>query len=225
MSFLIIVVFKENSGGCFVTRVFKSKSTVDGSFAKIPIEVGDQLTSINGKSAMKKTVSQVCAMMNSSPDPKNISLTLLRYTGDIHSNTPSPVNEKRGVTAAQEEDPNDSFVQQSLSSCSLEQTSDPSVQVAAARETVFIKQDSMSLEETKIDTPEASNTQQKEAKMPSVTQNDKVDDKSEPFLASRKPLQALNPNSVKNHATQADAAVQQKKKKGLFSRFRKKKMA
>jgi hypothetical protein len=225
-SFLGVVVFKENSGGCFVTRVFKSKSNADGTFAKIPIEAGDQLTSVNRKSAMKKTVSQVCAMMNSSPDPKNISLTLLRYTGGIHSVTQSPVHEKQDVATAQVQDLNGSFVKQSLSSRSIGQVSDLSVQEAAPSEIMFLKPDSIPSEETKNDSLEASNSRQEESKMLSMKRNDKLKDKGEPVLASRRPLAALNPNSVENHAIQAEGTVQQKKKKGLFSRFRlKKKMA
>lgn len=175
---------------------------------------------------MKKTVSQVCAMMNSSPDPKNISLTLLRYTGDMHSITQSPVHEKQGVAAAQVEDPNGSFAKQSISSRSIEQISDLSVQEAATNEIMFVKPDSIPSEETKNDSLEASNLPQEESKMPSMKQNDKLEDKREPVFASRRPLAVLNPNRVENHATGAEGAVQQKKKKGLLSRFRlKKKMA
>lgn len=77
------VLFKENSGGCYVSRVFKSGGDVERSVVQDSVEVGDQLTAINGRSAMRKSVSDVCRIMSASLDPKKIAITLLRYTGPI----------------------------------------------------------------------------------------------------------------------------------------------
>ena len=64
------VIFIDNSGGCDVNRILKSKNDSDCTSAKLHFEVGDRLAVINGIIAMKKSVSQVCAMKNSSLDPK-----------------------------------------------------------------------------------------------------------------------------------------------------------
>ena len=79
------VLFKENIGGCFVSRVFQSAhqamvATEEGE----TVQVGDQLTAIDGKSAIFKTVPQVCSMMSTCDDTQHIEITFLRYIGDLH---------------------------------------------------------------------------------------------------------------------------------------------
>ncbi len=216
-------MFKENSGGCFVTRVFKSKSNADGSFAKIPIEVGDQLTSINGKSAMKKTVTQVCAMMNSSPDPKNISLTFLRYTGDVHSNTPPLLQEKEVVTSLPVNDSENSSLQNFRRSSSPEQIRDLPLPEAGTSEVLFIKTNSTLLKETRKVTLESNDPQQEYSKESQASPTPIDQAKENENIKSnnaRQPLRALNRNDKENGVTPSKRADQEKKTKGFFSRFR-----
>ena len=95
------VVLKENTGGCYVAKIAKSIVDPDGSKVpvKLQLEAGDQLITINGKSAIKKSVSQVSGMLNSSSDPDNVFITFVRYTGGIHSNSAmEEVNKKKIVT-------------------------------------------------------------------------------------------------------------------------------
>jgi len=98
---LLGVVLKQNTGGCYVTKIAKSIVDPDGSKVpvKLQLEAGDQLITINGKSAIKKSVSQVSGMLNSSSDPENIFITFVRYTGGIHSNSAiEEENKKKIVT-------------------------------------------------------------------------------------------------------------------------------
>lgn len=74
------VLFHENDGGCWITKVFP-----DGNAAKAGgVEVGDQLAAINGVSAIQLRVDQICTLITEAPDPENIELTFLRYTGQLH---------------------------------------------------------------------------------------------------------------------------------------------
>lgn len=74
------VLFHENDGGCWITKVFP-----DGNAAKAGgVEVGDQLAAINGISAIKLRVDQICTLITEAPNPDDIELTFLRYTGQLH---------------------------------------------------------------------------------------------------------------------------------------------
>ena len=85
--FDILVLFHENDGGCWITKVFP-----DGNAAKAGgVEVGDQLAAINGTSAIKLRVDQICTLITEAPDPSNIELTFLRYTGQLHPLVPDMV--------------------------------------------------------------------------------------------------------------------------------------
>jgi hypothetical protein len=76
----LAVLFHENDGGCWITKVFP-----DGNAAKSGgVEVGDQLAAINGGSAIKLRVDQICTLITEAPNPDNIELTFLRYTGQLH---------------------------------------------------------------------------------------------------------------------------------------------
>lgn len=78
--FYFAVLFHENDGGCWITKVFP-----DGNAAKSGgVEVGDQLAAINGISAIKLRVDQICTLITEAPNPDNIELTFLRYTGQLH---------------------------------------------------------------------------------------------------------------------------------------------
>ena len=48
------------------------------------MELGDQLAAIDGVTAMRKNVSEVCKMLANTTDPNIIELTLVRYVGAIH---------------------------------------------------------------------------------------------------------------------------------------------
>lgn len=76
----LAVLFHENDGGCWITKVFP-----DGNAARAGgVEVGDQLAAINGISAIQLRVDQICTLITEAPDPENIELTFLRYTGQLH---------------------------------------------------------------------------------------------------------------------------------------------
>ena len=66
------------------------------------MEVGDQLAAINGSSAIKLRVDQICTLITEAPDPDNIELTFLRYTGQLHPvvSKPEEVHEEFEVTDA-----------------------------------------------------------------------------------------------------------------------------
>uniref|UniRef100_A0A7S4AN01 PDZ domain-containing protein n=1 Tax=Pseudo-nitzschia australis TaxID=44445 RepID=A0A7S4AN01_9STRA len=71
------IIFLENDGGCFVTKV-----SPDGSAALSRIvEVGDQLASINGISSIKMKVDDICDVVRNSSNPTEIKLIFLRYIG------------------------------------------------------------------------------------------------------------------------------------------------
>ena len=70
------VVFQENQGGCWITKIMPT-----GSAAKSAIRVGDQLAAIDGVSAINMTVDQVADAVR---QKKSVfELTLLRYTGKL----------------------------------------------------------------------------------------------------------------------------------------------
>lgn len=75
--FLCEVIFLENDGGCFVTKV-----APDGSAARSGgVEVGDQLAAINGESCFRMKVDDICDMISNSPSKNCIELVFLRYIG------------------------------------------------------------------------------------------------------------------------------------------------
>lgn len=71
------IIFLENDGGCFVTKV-----SPDGSAARSRrVEVGDQLASINGTSSSKMKVDDICDAIRRSSDLSQIKLVFVRYIG------------------------------------------------------------------------------------------------------------------------------------------------
>lgn len=77
------IIFLENDGGCFVTKV-----SPDGSAARSRrVDVGDQLASINGTSSIKMKVDNICDAISRSSDPSQIKLVFLRYTGPFRPST------------------------------------------------------------------------------------------------------------------------------------------
>lgn len=75
------MIFLENDGGCFVTKL-----SPDGSASRSgAVQVGDQLVSINGTSGHKMKVDDICDVISSSPDPTSLALTFVRYVGRLSS--------------------------------------------------------------------------------------------------------------------------------------------
>ena len=73
------LVFQENDGGCWVTKVLP-----DGKAAN-KIKVGDQLAAIDGISAVRRKVDEIADWIRSKEEV--VELTFLRYVGPIHSLT------------------------------------------------------------------------------------------------------------------------------------------
>jgi len=74
------ILFQENSGGCWVARVLE-----DGNAEKANVKVGDQLGAIDGVSAIKMTVDDICKAVSQAANPSSIELTFLRYSGPLRS--------------------------------------------------------------------------------------------------------------------------------------------
>ncbi|KAG7356030.1 PDZ domain containing protein [Nitzschia inconspicua] len=75
------IIFLENDGGCFVTKV-----SPDGSAARSGgVEVGDQLACINGASSLHMKVDDICDVIANSADPSQVELVFLRYTGPFRA--------------------------------------------------------------------------------------------------------------------------------------------
>jgi hypothetical protein len=75
--FLCEVIFLENEGGCFVTKV-----APDGSAARSGgVEIGDQLAAINGESCARMKVDDICDAISRSPTTTCIETVFLRYIG------------------------------------------------------------------------------------------------------------------------------------------------
>ena len=69
-----------------------SKVYADGNAAEHGgIEVGDQLAGINSVSAINLRVDEICTMITESPDPNEVELTFLRYTGPVRAAPPQPM--------------------------------------------------------------------------------------------------------------------------------------
>eukprot|EP00536_Pseudo-nitzschia_multiseries_P013739 jgi/Psemu1/291040/fgenesh1_pg.607_\ len=87
------VIFLENDGGCFVTKV-----SPDGSAAlSRRVEVGDQLASINGISSLKMKVDDICNVVGNSSDPNEIKLIFLRYIGPFRPKPDNACGKNDGV--------------------------------------------------------------------------------------------------------------------------------
>jgi len=83
------IIFLENDGGCFVTKV-----SPDGSAARSRgVDVGDQLASINGTSSSKMKVDDICDAISGSSDPSQIKLVFLRYIGPFRPSNKALLSE------------------------------------------------------------------------------------------------------------------------------------
>mmetsp|Transcript_17449 Transcript_17449/g.25780 ORF Transcript_17449/g.25780 Transcript_17449/m.25780 type:complete len:811 (+) Transcript_17449:264-2696(+) len=76
------LLFHENSGGCWIAKVFPggNATKIDSGEA---VKVGDQLAAVDGRSAIKMSVDDVCALIATAENMQSIELTLLRYVGPL----------------------------------------------------------------------------------------------------------------------------------------------
>jgi len=79
------VIFLENEGGCFVTKV-DSQGSAGRSGG---VEVGDQLAAINGTSTFKMMVEKIFDMVSNAPNSMCIELMLIRYIGPVMVKPPT----------------------------------------------------------------------------------------------------------------------------------------
>jgi len=83
------LLFGENGGGCWVAKIF-SGSNATKSLSNDEVMVGDQLAAIDGKSAIRMKVHDICCLIAEAKNIQSIELTLLRYTGPLHPKQPTP---------------------------------------------------------------------------------------------------------------------------------------
>mmetsp|Transcript_19760 Transcript_19760/g.22886 ORF Transcript_19760/g.22886 Transcript_19760/m.22886 type:complete len:1013 (-) Transcript_19760:118-3156(-) len=86
------IVFEESDVGVWVKKIFENGNThLNATGDKV--QVGDHLASINGTSAFKKSITDVCKTIAGSPDTDNIELTFLRYIGPLRSDNNTNENQ------------------------------------------------------------------------------------------------------------------------------------
>jgi C-terminal processing protease CtpA/Prc len=72
------LLFQEHEIGAWVSRVVP-----DGNGARKGVQHGDQLASINGKSAVHASIDEVAATISRTPKNTSVELTFLRYIGPL----------------------------------------------------------------------------------------------------------------------------------------------
>eukprot|EP00956_Cyclotella_meneghiniana_P006481 scaffold8496_cov66-Cyclotella_meneghiniana.AAC.23 len=72
------LLFQEHEIGAWVSRVVPN-----GNGARKGVQPGDQLASIDGKSAVHASIDEVAAIISRTPKKKSVELTFLRYTGNL----------------------------------------------------------------------------------------------------------------------------------------------
>eukprot|EP00548_Thalassiothrix_antarctica_P015552 CAMPEP_0194168700 /NCGR_PEP_ID=MMETSP0154-20130528/3563_1 /TAXON_ID=1049557 /ORGANISM="Thalassiothrix antarctica, Strain L6-D1" /LENGTH=844 /DNA_ID=CAMNT_0038879887 /DNA_START=657 /DNA_END=3191 /DNA_ORIENTATION=+ len=77
------LLFHENGGGCWVAKIFPG-SNATRSLSSDEIIVGDQLAAIDGHSAIRMKVDDICCLIAEAENIQSIELTLLRYTGPLY---------------------------------------------------------------------------------------------------------------------------------------------
>eukprot|EP00543_Licmophora_paradoxa_P000651 CAMPEP_0202450868 /NCGR_PEP_ID=MMETSP1360-20130828/9405_1 /ASSEMBLY_ACC=CAM_ASM_000848 /TAXON_ID=515479 /ORGANISM="Licmophora paradoxa, Strain CCMP2313" /LENGTH=760 /DNA_ID=CAMNT_0049069277 /DNA_START=6 /DNA_END=2288 /DNA_ORIENTATION=+ len=85
------ILFQENGGGCWVAKIFPEGNAAKR--AKGKIKVGDQLAAIDGCSAVKMKVDDICSLISGAKNNKSIELVFLRYTGPLRPSSPPPPTE------------------------------------------------------------------------------------------------------------------------------------
>ncbi len=75
-------MFSESPAGCWIKRIFENGNAAT-SFRGDKLEVGDQLASINGASALNKTVPEICRILADAPNSNDIELSFVRYIGPL----------------------------------------------------------------------------------------------------------------------------------------------
>lgn len=81
------ILFQENSGGCWVAKVFPG-----GNAASANVRVGDQLGAIDGNSTIKMNVDGICKAVSDALNPNSIELTFLRYHGPVRPIHPPTID-------------------------------------------------------------------------------------------------------------------------------------
>lgn len=72
------LLFQEHEIGAWVSRVVP-----EGNGARKGVQHGDQLASINGKSAVHASIDEVAAKISRTPKNQSVELTFLRYVGPL----------------------------------------------------------------------------------------------------------------------------------------------
>ena len=72
------MLFQEHEIGAWVSRVVP-----EGNGVRKGVQHGDQLTSINGKSAVHASIDEVAATISRTPTGKSVELSFLRYVGPL----------------------------------------------------------------------------------------------------------------------------------------------
>ena len=72
------VVFQEHELGAWVSKVIPN-----GNGARNGVKHGDQLASIDGKSAVHVSIDKVAATISRTPKKQTVELTFLRYVGPL----------------------------------------------------------------------------------------------------------------------------------------------
>ena len=73
------MIFLENEGGCYVTKVDHQGSAARSGGVK----VGDQLAAVNGTSSFKMKVEDVCDLVTKAQNSKRVELMFIRYIGPL----------------------------------------------------------------------------------------------------------------------------------------------
>lgn len=91
----MIVLFHQNGGGCWIAKIFPG-----GNATKIScgddVRVGDQLAAVDGRSAIKMTVDDICSLIATAENMQSIELTLLRYVGPLRSKSTDRCQNSKG---------------------------------------------------------------------------------------------------------------------------------
>jgi hypothetical protein len=93
------LIFQENDGGCWVTKVLPQGSAMQSRSVK----VGDQLAAIDGASAIRLTVDEIAKIIKGKKSV--IELTFLRFVGPLRPAAGDIQEEGYEVKAAMQKDP------------------------------------------------------------------------------------------------------------------------
>jgi len=78
------LLFHQNGGGCWIAKIFPGGNATKTSCGD-DVKVGDQLAAVDGRSAIKMTVDDICSLIATAENMQSIELTLLRYVGPLRN--------------------------------------------------------------------------------------------------------------------------------------------